>query len=73
MRQTGSLKPGEALTEKTLKQKLWEKINSVDFNSAKNDVEALVKDPLSLKLWSEEFFMAVCERVRTTASPGSVE
>ena len=72
MRQTGSLKSGEALTEKTLKQKLREKINSVDFNSAKNDVEALVKDPLSLKLWSEEFFIAVCERVRTAASPGSV-
>lgn len=65
MKQTGHLKTNESLTEEVLKQKLKEKIDSIDFDSAKKDVEALLKDPSSLKLWSGEFFKVICEKIKT--------
>ncbi|MBI5416974.1 nucleotidyl transferase AbiEii/AbiGii toxin family protein [Candidatus Poribacteria bacterium] len=65
MKQTGHLKADESLTEKVLKQRLHERIDSIDFNDAKKDVENLLKDPSSLKLWSVEFFKIVCEQVKT--------
>jgi len=63
MKQTGHLKVDEYLTEEILKQKLIEKVESVDFNSAKVDVENLVRDPAALEVWSKEFFYMICEKV----------
>lgn len=64
MKQTGHLKADEVLTEEILKQKLFEKIDSIDFNKAKKDVENLLKDPSSLELWSKEFFRVVCVKIK---------
>ncbi len=65
MKQTGHLGGNESLTEQTLKQRLHQKIDATDFDNAQNDVATLLKDPSSLELWSEMFFRAVCERIRT--------
>lgn len=48
-----------------LKQTIQEKIESTDFNNAKEDVMNLLKDPSSLNLWSKDFFFAVCEKIKT--------
>lgn len=63
MKQSGHLKGKDVLTEEILKQRLREKIDSIDFKNAKKDVETLLKDTSSLKLWSKEFFRVICERI----------
>jgi len=65
MRQTEHLKPDETLTEKLLKEKLQERIKTVNFHNAAGDVRNFLKDPLSLDVWSEEFFRVVCEKIKT--------
>ena len=65
MKQTGHLEGNESLTEQILKQRLHQRIEATDFDNAQDDVADLLKDPSSLELWSETFFRAVCERIRT--------
>lgn len=65
MRQTSHLGKNERLTKNILRQRLHEKIGSTDFNDAKKDVANLLKDPSSLDLWSEDFFMETCARIKT--------
>lgn len=65
MKQSRDLEADETLTEKKLKQLLNEKIETTDFDNAKRDVEHLLKDTASLKLWSDDFFKAVCEKLST--------
>ena len=64
MKQTGHFAANEFLTEKILKQMLQEKIESIDFNNAKKDVENLLKDPSLLDLWSDEFFRVICKKIK---------
>ncbi|MDP8262987.1 MAG: nucleotidyl transferase AbiEii/AbiGii toxin family protein [Candidatus Ancaeobacter aquaticus] len=63
MKQTGHLELDESLTEEYLKQMLREKIKTVDFDRAKIDVENLLLDRASLKIWSEGFFQEVCNNI----------
>ncbi len=64
MKQTGHLDKSVKLTENILKEKIVKRIETTDFNNAKKDVKNFIKDPTSLQLWSKEFFIAVCEKVR---------
>jgi len=66
MKQTGNLKKGIYLTEKILKEMLLEKVKTINFYKAKKDVENLLKDTSSLKLWSKEYFRAVCQKIKTS-------
>lgn len=66
MKQTGNLKKGTCLTEKILKEMLLEKVKTINFDKAKKDVENLLKDTSSLKLWSKEYFQAVCQKIKTS-------
>lgn len=65
MKQTGHLAATESLTKEILKQKLRERIGSTDFNNARKDVEIFVKDRSTLELWSKEFFVVICEKIKT--------
>jgi predicted nucleotidyltransferase component of viral defense system len=67
MKQTGHFEPDETLTEEIFKPMLYERIKSVDFNSAKKDVENLVKDRASLSLWSGDYFRIIAEKINFTA------
>lgn len=64
MKQTNHLNANESLTENSLKQKLCQRIDNTDWNSARKDVENLIKDQSSLELWSVEFFKVICERIK---------
>ena len=66
MRQTGNIKKGIYLTEKMLKEMLLEKVKTINFDKAKKDVENLLKDTSSIKLWSKEYFRAVCHKIKTS-------
>lgn len=65
MIQTGHLEKTESLTEDSLKSMLLEKIVQVNFAGAVRDVENLLRDPSSLKLWSKDYFRVVCEKIKT--------
>lgn len=43
---------------------LSNKIQSVDFNAAKEDVFPFIKDIDSLSLWSTDFFMTLLENLQ---------
>ncbi len=63
MRQSGHLKTKEALTKKSLKQMLYEKIDTLDFRQARKDVEPLVKDAAAFQIWSKDFFNVICDKI----------
>ena len=65
MQQTGHLDKKESLTQKALQQLLTKKIESVDFDKAKKDVEHLLRDQSSLTLWSGTFFKTLCQKIIT--------
>ena len=64
LKQTGHLEANKSLTEDILKQMLKKRTASTDFNKAKKDVEHLLRDPAALKIWSEEFFRVICEKIK---------
>lgn len=67
MKQTGDLSPSKTLSTKDLVKKLRDKFATTDFNAAKRDVLPFVKDPMSLDLWSRDFFCALAEKLHATS------
>lgn len=63
MKQSKHLKRG-ILTKKLLRQMLEEKINTINFEQAKKDVEKLLKDSSPLMLWSKEYFKTICQEIQ---------
>ncbi|MDD4202193.1 MAG: nucleotidyl transferase AbiEii/AbiGii toxin family protein [Candidatus Omnitrophica bacterium] len=64
MKQSGHLNKYRSLTEYRFIQLLQDKIDSTDFENAKKDVEPLLKDPLSIVVWSKEFFSTICKKIK---------
>jgi predicted nucleotidyltransferase component of viral defense system len=62
--QTKHLHPEKTLTEELFFKQLHDKIKSVDFNIAKKDVINLIKDPDSLQLWSQDFFLEIVKQIK---------
>lgn len=52
-------------SKKDLLELLTNKINSADFDSAKNDVIPFLRDPASVTVWSKEFFTQLLSRLKT--------
>ncbi len=51
------------LSKETIKDLLLQRIESLDVEKAKNDVQAFIKDIREIELWSKEFFVAVIENM----------
>lgn len=51
-------------TKETIKELLLQRIESLDFSKAKNDVQPFIKDIREIELWSKEFFIAVIENIK---------
>lgn len=64
MRQTGHLDGGISLNRELLIELLNDKIEKVDFASAKKDVLPMLKDVSSVEIWSKEFFRDLIQRLR---------
>ena len=52
------------LNKQTIKELLLQRIETLDVEKAKNDVQPFIKDIREIELWSKEFFVAVIENMK---------
>ena len=64
MRQTGHWEGSAPLTEVELRKLIARRIDSVDIDQIRREVEPFVKDPGALAIWSKEFFLDVASRIK---------
>ena len=64
MRQTGHWTGPEPLTEEAWRKLLKARIESVDIEKIKREVEPFIKNTAVLDVWSKEFFFEVAEKIR---------
>ncbi len=60
----GILEEGETLTLEKIKQLLNEKFETVDYQSAINDVSNFIRDKEGLKLWKKELFISTTDNLK---------
>lgn len=65
MRQTGHWAGPAPLTEADLRGLMARRIDQVDIDQIRGEVEPFVKDPAALAVWSKEFFLDVASRIKT--------
>lgn len=63
MRQAGNLGQDETLKAPKLLALLHERIDAIDWKSAKDDVHAFISDPTRLDIWSKEYFHDLVEQL----------
>jgi hypothetical protein len=63
MRQANNLDPQESMSREKLLQLLYEKIHTLDWESAKADVRSFIADPSQLDIWSSSFFSDLLEKL----------
>jgi len=61
--QSGRINRTQTLTIDTVKQMLYDRFDSIDYNQAKSDVKSFLKDTKSLDLWSSDFFKQITENL----------
>ena len=66
MRQTGHWAGPAALTEADLRSLMARRIDKIDIDQIRGEVEPFVKDPAALAVWSKDFFRDVASRIKTT-------
>ena len=64
MRQSGHWKGRQQLTPERFKQLLGQAIDKLIVDQARKEVEAFVRDPKSLAIWSQEFFRDITDRIQ---------
>ncbi len=64
MRQTGHWEGPAPLTAGDLRDLLSKRIEKVDIDQIRREVEPFVKDPGALAVWSKEFFLDVASRIK---------
>ena len=64
MRQTEHWKGPAPLTAGDLRDLLSKRIDKVDIDQIRREVEPFVKDPGALAIWSKEFFLDVASRIK---------
>lgn len=64
MRQTGHWEGLSTLTVKEFQKRLIQRIDQIDIEQARREVEPFVRDTESLALWSRDFFLDVASRIK---------
>jgi len=64
MRQTGYWKVPAPLTAGDLRDLMRRRIDKVDIDQIRREVEPFVKDAAALEIWSKEFFLDVASRIK---------
>lgn len=64
LRNTGGIPGGERLTLEKVKELLKAKFETVDYESAKEDVVSFIRDKESLNAWKEELFLATLDDLK---------
>ncbi len=65
MRQTGHWNGEQRLSPAAFSDLIFETIDRLDVNQARNDVAPFIKDQQMLALWSHDFFRDVASRIQT--------
>lgn len=63
MRASGNWTGENGLTEKKFMSLCMDKINNLNIESAKEDIEVFLHDPRSIEAWSQEFFRGVVKKI----------
>ncbi len=63
MRQSGHYDDPVALDESTFRSMLAKRIESLDIDAARSEVERFLIDPATVRVWSGEFFLSVAQRI----------
>jgi len=63
MRQSGHFSGDNQLDESRFRSMLKARIDSLDIDAARKDVERFLVDRSTISLWSKEFFLAVAEKI----------
>lgn len=63
MQESGNWDSKNTLTEEKLKTLLKERIDTLDIEKAKEDVQVFVKDPSVLDFWSRDYFKLLTDRM----------
>ncbi len=61
--QSGHWEKNKRLTEEVLKRMIREKIESLDVEKAKHDVQIFLRDKDSIKIWSHAFFLGLVDKL----------
>ena len=61
MKQTNHIKSGIHLSSEYLRDLLRERFLSINYEQAKQDIMPFIKDPLTVEIWSADFFTAITE------------
>ena len=64
MRQSGRWPNSEAMDESAFRKLLRDKINTLDVDQTRREVEPFVRHPEALAIWSRDFFDDVGARIR---------
>lgn len=64
MRKGGTWIEEHPLNREALISLYEERVQQIDFNEAKNDVLAFIKDPRELDLWSTDFFLSFAKKIK---------
>lgn len=67
MRQSGHLGDSQPLDERLFRSILRERINNLNVELARRDVESFLVDPSTINVWSREFFQAVADQIEIQA------
>jgi hypothetical protein len=62
--ESNEIKIPENLTKENIKELLLERLETLDVEKAKNDVQPFIKDMREIEFWSKEFFVAVIENIK---------
>ena len=62
--ESNDIKIPDTLNKESIKELLLQRIETLDVEKAKNDVQPFIKDIREIELWSKEFFIAVIENMK---------
>ena len=62
--ESNDIKIPDTLSKESIKELLLQRIETLDVEKAKNDVQPFIKDIREIELWSKEFFIAVIENMK---------
>ncbi len=61
--QSGHLSEKDLFNEKEIRHLIVNKIKEIDFSMAKKDVSPFLRDAFSLEIWSNDFFLALVQKM----------
>ena len=64
LKNTGKINDETSLTLEMVKEMLKQRFNTVDFESAKQDVSNFINDKESLKVWKKELFLSTIDELK---------